>query len=138
MGAAGAVLEAEALHLVAELAERRRRRATRQTRADDEHLEAPLVGGVDELVLEAGALPLAGDRPRRHARGEWGVGFAEGDHLDALDYQGAGYRTTPASTAMGKLTLPRQTTTAKAVAIPRRQAEPAGAMERGTHPVDWK
>ena len=50
--AARRVLEAEALHLVAELAERRRGRRAGEAGADDDDGVSPLVGRVDELHLE--------------------------------------------------------------------------------------
>ena len=65
---ARAVVDAEDLHLVAELAQRRRRRRARQAGADDEHLELPPVGGVHELVLELAQVPLVGDGPARNPR----------------------------------------------------------------------
>ena len=65
VGAAGAVLVAERLHLVAQLGQRGRRRGAGQAGADDEDLVLPLVGRVDQLqrveaVLVPGVLDLAG------------------------------------------------------------------------------
>ena len=60
MGAARAVVEAEGLHLIAELRERGRGGGTGQSRADDDDLELTLVRRADELgvVLEVGPLLL--------------------------------------------------------------------------------
>ena len=54
----GRVLEAEALHVVAELAQRGGGRGAGQTGADDDDGVLPLVGGVHQLHLEAVLVPL--------------------------------------------------------------------------------
>ena len=59
VGAARAVLEAEALHLVAELAEARRGRGAGQAGADDDDGELALVVRVDQLQVALVVLPLA-------------------------------------------------------------------------------
>src|SRR6185436_15558585 len=59
VGAAGAVLEAEALHPVAELAEARRRRGAGQTGADDDDRELALVVRIDQTQVPLVVLPLA-------------------------------------------------------------------------------
>src|SRR5688572_32547322 len=61
--AARRVLVAEALDVVAQLGERRRRRAARQARADDDHVELALVGRVEQLELELAPRPLLLQRP---------------------------------------------------------------------------
>src|SRR6185436_15592095 len=66
--AAGAVVDAEAVDVVAELAERGRRRRARQARADDDDVELPLVGRVDQLDLELVPAPFVGQRPRGDLR----------------------------------------------------------------------
>ena len=58
VGAPGAVLVAEAGDVVAELGERRRARAAREARPDDDHGVFPLVRRVDELHVEAVLVPL--------------------------------------------------------------------------------
>src|SRR5262249_31144284 len=65
--AARAVLEAEALDLVAELGERRGRRRAGEARADHEHAVLALVRRVDELQLEAALVPLVLDGTARDA-----------------------------------------------------------------------
>ena len=63
--AARAVLVAEALHVVAELGQRGGGGAAGQAGADHDHGVLPLVGGVDQLHLEAVLVPLLLDRARR-------------------------------------------------------------------------
>ena len=60
--AARAVLEAEALDLVAQLGQRRRGRSARQAAADDDDVELALVGRVDQLHVELVFVPLLGER----------------------------------------------------------------------------
>src|SRR6185369_785502 len=68
VGAARAVLEAEALNVVAELRERGSRGATGQARAHDDERVLTLVGGIDELELELVPLPLRLDGPAGDVR----------------------------------------------------------------------
>ena len=68
--ASRAVVNAEAEHVVAQLAEARRRRRAGQARADDDDRELALVGGVDQLHFELVPVPLVGQRPARHLRVE--------------------------------------------------------------------
>ena len=63
--AARAVLDAEAQDVVAELAERRRRRRAGEAGADDDDGVLPAVRRVDQLRLEAVAVPLVRQRPAR-------------------------------------------------------------------------
>ena len=56
------VVERDDLDVVAGLAERRRGRCTGETRADDDDVEAPAVGRVDELDLELVVVPLLFER----------------------------------------------------------------------------
>src|SRR5207237_7866162 len=58
VGAAGAVLDAEAQDVVAELAKRRSRRRARQPGSDDDDRVLAFVGRVDQLHLELVAGPL--------------------------------------------------------------------------------
>ncbi len=58
VGAAWAVLVAEALHVVAQLAEGGGGGATGQAGPDHDHAVFALVGGVDQLVVELGVGPL--------------------------------------------------------------------------------
>jgi hypothetical protein len=87
--AARAVLEAEGVDVVAELGQARGRRAAGQPGADDDDPELALVGRVDQLHLEAVAVPLLLHRPAGHL---------------ALQVHGVtpgGRRMMPASTAAG-------------------------------------
>ena len=59
--AAGAVLEAEALHLVAEFRERGRGGSAGESAADDDDVKLPLVRGVDELHVKFVLVPLLRD-----------------------------------------------------------------------------
>src|SRR5262249_28130423 len=68
--AARTILDAEAQHVVAELAERRRGRRPCQPGADDDDRVLALVGRVHQLHLELVAIPLARDRSGRHPGGE--------------------------------------------------------------------
>src|SRR5262249_28260257 len=65
VGAAGAVLVAEALDVVAQLGQRRGGAGAGQAGADDEDAVLALVGGVDQLHVEAVLVPLAFERPGR-------------------------------------------------------------------------
>jgi hypothetical protein len=65
VGPAGAVLKAKAVDLVAELSQRGRGRGAGETGADHDHAELALVGGVDQLQVEAVLVPLLGDRAGR-------------------------------------------------------------------------
>src|SRR5581483_4740602 len=56
------ILIAKAFHLVAELAERRRRRAACESRADDDDFKFPPIRRVDELRIELVLLPLFFER----------------------------------------------------------------------------
>ncbi len=69
VGPPGRILEAEALHVVAELAQRGGRGGAGQPAAHDQHGVFPLVRGVHQLHLEAMLVPLALDG----ARGNSGV-----------------------------------------------------------------
>ena len=71
VGPARAVLVAEDLDVVAELGHRGGGGAAREAAADHDHAVLPLVGGVDELHVEAVLRPLLGDR----ARGDVGLEF---------------------------------------------------------------
>src|SRR5688572_14049601 len=111
-----AVLEAEALHVVAELGERRRGRRAGEPAADDEDRVLPLVRGIDELVLEPSAVPFLLDGAVRHG------GFQFERHV-----------TSPAQMASGIEMYPSVITTAK-IAAPR--------LSTGVHlgwlmPIDW-
>src|SRR6185295_12414780 len=108
VGPARAVLVAEALHAVAQLGQRGRGGSPRETRPDDEDRVLPLVGGVDQLHLEAVLVPPSLDRtvgdarPQLHHRvGEIGVVPAT--------LCVAGSFTSPVITAMGNERLPRTT-----------------------------
>ena len=118
--APGRVLEAERLHLVAELAQRRRGGGAGEAGADHDHLEAPLVRGVHQLHVEAVLVPLLLDRPR-------------GDVVVEDDGAGA-HSTTPARTAIGTLMKPMVTTAAKAMANGRRTGFSRGLLS----PTLWK
>src|ERR1035441_10406612 len=65
--AARRILEAEALHLVAEFAKRGCRRTAGQTGTDDDKRMLALVGGVDELHIEAGFGPRFFNRAGRNS-----------------------------------------------------------------------
>ena len=65
--AARRILEAEALDVVAELAQRRRGRAAGEPRADDDHGVFPLVRRIHQLHLEAVLVPLPLERTRRES-----------------------------------------------------------------------
>ncbi len=71
VGAPGAVLDAEDADVVAELGQRRRGRGAGQAGADHDDVVLALVGGVDQLEVEAVLVPLLGDRPV----GDLGVEF---------------------------------------------------------------
>ena len=62
VGAACAILKAEAIDLIAELGKRGRRRGTGKPRSDNDDFEFPLVGRIDQLcvVFEIGPLLLDG------------------------------------------------------------------------------
>ena len=66
----GGILEAEALHLVAQLRERRRGRGTGQAAAHDEHGEFALVLRIDELRVLLVLGPLHGHRATGNMRFE--------------------------------------------------------------------
>src|SRR4029077_15107961 len=68
--AAGTVLNAEVEDVVAQLAERRRRRPAGQAGADDDDRVLPLVGRVDQLHLELVPVPLLADRAGRRSPSE--------------------------------------------------------------------
>jgi hypothetical protein len=59
--AARAVLEAEAMHVITLLPERRRCRSTREPRAHDDDRVLAAVRGIDELHFKAGPFPLVFD-----------------------------------------------------------------------------
>jgi phage terminase large subunit-like protein len=63
--AARGVVINEALHVVAELRHRGRRRGTGKTGTDDDDVVLPFVGRIDELVVGLGVLPLLIDRSGR-------------------------------------------------------------------------
>ncbi len=67
VGAAGAVLIAEAEDVVAELGHRRGPRGAREARAHHDHRVLPLVGRVHQLHVEAVLLPLLLEGSRRDA-----------------------------------------------------------------------
>ena len=60
------VLEAEALHVVAELAQRRRGRRSGQSAPDHDDVYFRLFAGIHQLHLEAVRVPLLLDRAGRH------------------------------------------------------------------------
>ena len=63
MGAAGRVLDAEHLDVVAQFAERSGCGGAAQTRADDDDVEFALVGGTYDLDRRLVVAPLFGERP---------------------------------------------------------------------------
>src|SRR5262245_52138882 len=69
--AARAVLETKGLDVVAEFAQRGRRRSARQSRADDDDVEFAFIGRVDQFHLLPVFRPLHRDRPRRNLRIEY-------------------------------------------------------------------
>ena len=71
VGPPGRILEAEALHVVAELAERRGGGGAGQSAAHDEHGVFPLVRGIHQLHLEAVLVPLPLDGACRDPGLEW-------------------------------------------------------------------
>src|SRR5690606_8864895 len=75
------VLVAEALDVVAGLAERGICRGAGQTGADDGHVQLPPAGGVDQVSIELALLPLLSDRPRGRGR----VGDRLALAVEALD-----------------------------------------------------
>ncbi len=101
VGAARAVLVAEAGDVVAELGEGRGARAAREARPDDDHGVLPLVRRVDEFHVEAVLVPLVLERAVRDV----GLQF---DHFSTPAITAIGTRTKPPVTRMVK-------TTAKAV-----------------------
>ena len=108
----GRVLEAEALHVVAELAQGGRRGPAGQAAADDEDGELPLVGGVHQLHLEAVVVPLLLDGTDRESSTSAPCGSPRGSPRytpRALPPHG---RITPAYTASGITVNPAQTITA--------------------------
>ncbi len=70
VGAPRRVVDAERLDVVAQLAERRRRRGAGEAGADDDDRELALVGRVHQLHLEAVPVPLVGDGAARNLRVE--------------------------------------------------------------------
>ncbi len=70
VGASRRILKAEALHVVAELRQRRRARASCEPAADHDDGVFPLVRGIHELHVEAMGVPLLLDRPSRNARAQ--------------------------------------------------------------------
>jgi len=75
MGAAGSVVEHEALHLVTQLGKRGGRGGTGEAGTNDDHLVFALVGGVDELQgLRLVLAPLVG----KGAGGNLGFEFGHG------------------------------------------------------------
>src|SRR5690606_33000197 len=72
---------AEALDVVAGVAERRTGRAAGQAGTDNDHVQLPPVGGVDQVSIELALLPLLSDRPR----GRRGVGDRLALAVEALD-----------------------------------------------------
>src|SRR5688572_10159800 len=116
VGAARAVLEAEALHVVAELGERRRGRRAGEPAADDQDRVLPLVRGVDELVLEPRLVPLLLDGTVGHVRLQFESHF-----------------TIPAQMAKGMEMYPSVITVAK-IAAPRFSA---GVHFGWLMPIDW-
>ena len=60
------VLDAEAQDVVAKLAQRRRGRRPREARADDDHRVLAPVCGIDQLRLEAMAIPFLGEGAGRN------------------------------------------------------------------------
>ena len=65
VGAAGRILKAKAFDVIAEFAEGRGRGSSRQARADDDEGVLALVGGIDELQIEARLLPCLLNRTGR-------------------------------------------------------------------------
>jgi len=58
MGAARAILEAKAINLIALLAERSRGGGPGQSRTHDDDRVLSAIGGIHQLHLEAGLIPL--------------------------------------------------------------------------------
>ena len=119
--AARAVVVAEALDVVAQLAQRRRGRGAGQAGADDDDVVLPLVGRVDQLQLEAVPVPLLAGSGRRGS-----------SRSSSTARTSASYRTTsPASTDTGMEMLPqRRSAPAIAAANGRRHFLTARCCER--------
>ena len=100
--AAGRILEAEALDVVAQLAERGGGGAAGQPRAHHDDVVLALVGWVDQLQIEVVLCP------RRVSMGPAGILESSSIWLYCT--------STPASTAMGMEMLPMATSQAKAAA----------------------
>src|SRR5439155_24165749 len=66
VGAARAVLETETFHVVTQFGERGGRRRAREPGADDDYLELPFVGRVDQFHFEAVLVPLLRERSGRN------------------------------------------------------------------------
>ena len=88
--APGTVLETEALHVVAQLGQRRRSRRTGKARSDDNNVVLPLVRRIHQLHFEPMPVPSIFNRPRRYP----GIQF----HCY--------YLTSPVRTARGTETNP--------------------------------
>src|SRR5690606_32271602 len=97
------VVEGEHLHLVAQLTEGSGRRGAGEAGADDDDLELPLVGGVDEPDRELVALPLVLQRTGRD-----------------LGVEDDAHERNPKATAYGGSRKPTHSTAASAVAKARR------------------
>ena len=109
------------LHLVAELAERRRGRRAAEAGADDDDLEPPLVRRVHELHVELVVVPLLGDGPV----GDLGV--------EVVDRALTRQSTTPVERrAIGTLMFPTMMTTANPIAKQRRHGLKRGLLTRGS------
>src|SRR3989441_621940 len=121
MSAARGVVEREALHVVALLAERGGGGGPREARADDQHGVLAPVGGIHQLHLEAAAVPFLFDRSRRDS------GVEHDRHRSLLQ------RTHPAKTATGTEMKPKNTTSA----TPRDSACSAGVTRALFHPRVW-
>ena len=121
MSAARGVVEREALHVVALLAERGGGGGPREARADDQDGVLAPVGGIHQLHLEAAAVPLLFDRSLRDS------GVEHDRHRSLLQ------RTHPARTATGTEMKPRNTTSA----TPRDSPCSAGVVRALFHPRVW-
>ena len=95
VGATGRILEAEALHGETQLAEGGGGGCAREPRADDEHLEAPLVGRAHQADIDLVPVPL----------------LLEGAGRD-LRIECHRQRTQPSSTTAGTSVKPNHTATA--------------------------
>ncbi len=101
--AARGILEAEALHVVAQLAERGGRGSARQARSHHDDVVLALVGRIDQLQIELVLVPEGLDR----AGGDFGVEFHMRSYISV---------STPSITISGMEMLPMATNQAKTAA----------------------